>query len=160
MGRRSLSYVFVSHFESDECGGLHLWLKRFPGLRAVCSEVTARQLGGFGITENVVIGKPGKLLEADGFTLEFVSYPSEMHLWEGLLAFETRRKLLFSADLFLRRGVADPARQPLKWEEEVARISPTQVPSAEARATLQASLRKLQVTSVAPGHGPFLTGSA
>ncbi len=155
---RSLSYIFISHFESDECGGLVFWLREFPDAQPLCSEVTARQLSGFDITKSAVIRKPGETLETDSFALQFVSYPSEMHLWEGLVAFETRRRVLFSADLFIRRGVADPATHALKWEEEVEKISPMQVPSPEARGTLQETLRKLPVGFVAPGHGPFLKG--
>ena len=153
---RPLSYIFISHFESDECGGLLSWLNRFPEARPICSEVTARQLGGFGMAKNAVVAKPGEVLETDSFRLEFIAYPSETHLWEGLIAFETRRKLLFSADLFIRRGTVGQAMRPLKWEEEIEGISPLQVPSPEARAVLQKSLKKLAVDFVAPGHGPFL----
>ncbi len=153
---RPLSYIFVSHFESDECGGLAFWLEKFPAAVAVCSEVTARQLRGFGITDNAAVKRPGEILETDSFALEFVGYPSEMHLWEGLLAFDRRRRLLFSADLFIRRGVANPATLPLRWEDEIGRMSPQQVPSPEAREALQRDLAKLPVDFVAPGHGPFL----
>ncbi len=131
-------------------------LEKFPAARPICSEVTARQLSGFDIAKNALVKKPGEVLETDTFTLELVSYPSEMHLWEGLLAFERRRKVLFSADLFVRRGPVSPASQPLAWEEEIAKITPLQIPSPEARSAVQTALRKLPVDFVAPGHGPFL----
>jgi flavorubredoxin len=153
---QALSYIFISHFESDECGGLPFWLDKYPAAIPVCSEVTARQLDGFDICRGPLIEKPGEVLDIDGFTLQFVSYPSEMHLWEGLLAFETRRKVLFSADLFIQfgRGAGEP--RALEWEKEIELISPRQLPSPDARSTLQAALRKLPVDLVAPGHGPFL----
>ena len=46
LGDKELKYVFVSHFESDECGGLSLLLKNFPQVKTICSEITARQLIG------------------------------------------------------------------------------------------------------------------
>ena len=151
-----LSYIFVSHFESDECGGLRVWLGKFPQARVVCSEVTARQLSGFDMTTNVVIKKPGETLEADGFELELVSYPSEMHLWEGLLAFERRRRVLFSSDLLIRKGRPAQTVVPAAWDEEVQRITAMQIPGPEARSAVQTSLRRLPVDFVAPGHGPIL----
>ena len=40
---KELRYILISHFESDECGGLSLVLKECPEATAICSEVTARQ---------------------------------------------------------------------------------------------------------------------
>ena len=54
---------FVSHFESDECGGLSLLLKNFPQVKTICSEITARQLIGFGITDKVIVKKAGEKLK-------------------------------------------------------------------------------------------------
>jgi flavorubredoxin len=124
----------------------------------VCAAVTARQLSGFGITDGALIKKPGESLHGADFDIQFVSYPSEMHLREGLLAFDARRGLLFSEDLFIRRGQMSRPTRPLAWEEEIQAISPAQIPPAEAREALQADLRKLPVRLVAPGHGPLLLG--
>ncbi|HIH8540569.1 TPA: MBL fold metallo-hydrolase, partial [Salmonella enterica] len=44
LGERKIKYILISHFESDECGGLALVLKEHPEAVAVCSETTARQL--------------------------------------------------------------------------------------------------------------------
>ncbi|HCQ9230611.1 TPA: hypothetical protein OMK15_005766 [Klebsiella pneumoniae] len=61
LGERKIKYILISHFESDECGGLALVLKEHPEAVAVCSETTARQLMGFGITNNVLIKKPNEI---------------------------------------------------------------------------------------------------
>ena len=151
-----LAYVFISHFESDECGGLQVWLAKFPKAVPVCSEITARQLRGFGITESCLIRKPGEVLETGDARLQFVNYPSEMHLWSGLLAFETRRGTLFSSDLFIRFGAASRDPQALAWSREIGKITAQQVPSAQARGDLQKALLALPVRAVAPGHGPVL----
>ncbi len=56
---QELAYIFVSHFESDECGGLSLLLENQPKAKPVCSEITARQLNGFGIANEIAVQKPG-----------------------------------------------------------------------------------------------------
>ena len=66
-----LAYIFISHFESDECGGLGLLLDSFPEARPVCSAVTARQLNGFGFGVDPLIQSPGQSLEAGGWKLKF-----------------------------------------------------------------------------------------
>ena len=53
----SPAYVFISHFESDECGGLALLLEHFPKIKPICSETTARQLAGFGIYNSSLVDR-------------------------------------------------------------------------------------------------------
>lgn len=151
-----LKYIFVSHFEADECGGLAHILEHYPAAQVVCSEVTARQLSGFGITNEFMIKKPGEKLTNDDFELEFFSYPSEMHLWEGLLVMENHRKIFFSSDLMIRFGEAAGVVQASDWQREIENIRPEQVPDSERRALLQQTLAKLKPEFVAVGHGPCL----
>lgn len=156
LGSQQLSYIFVSHFESDECGGLGFLLEHYPQAKTICSEITARQLKGFGITHEIIIKKPNETLEIDDYQLNFIAYPSEMHLWEGLLAMEEKRGIFFSADLFIRMGnITDPIVDS-KWEEEVKNITDQSIPSSSAREALQSTLLNLPVRYVALGHGPFL----
>lgn len=151
---RALKYIFVSHFESDECGGLSLMLKHFPEALTICSEVTARQLSGFGITNNVMAKKPGEKLVSDGYELEFINYPSEMHLWEGLLVMENKRSIFFSSDLVFSFGKAADTVIEGNWQAEIDRITPLQVSDPERRAQLQKALGGLNPKFVATGHGP------
>lgn len=153
---RALKYIFISHFESDECGGLSLILKHFPEAKPVCSEVTARQLSGFGITNDIIIKRPGEKLISNGFELEFVSYPSEMHLWEGLLCIENNRGIFFSSDLVFRFGKAAGAIINGNWQAEINSINQEQVPDPVRREQLQKSLMLLHPKFIATGHGPCL----
>ena len=82
LGNRILGYIFISHFEGDECGGLSVIMKHFPKAKSLCSQVTARQLRSFGFTNQVVVKAPGEAIETNDYQLKFLSYPSEMHLWE------------------------------------------------------------------------------
>jgi flavorubredoxin len=149
-----LKYIFISHFESDECGGLSLILKHFPEAKPICSEVTARQLSGFGITNDVIIKRPGEKLISNGYELEFINYPSEMHLWEGLLLLENKRGIFFSSDLMFRFGNAQGKVLEGNWQTEIENITPQQISDPEQRAKLQQTLAKLDPKFVATGHGP------
>ena len=142
---RTLKYIFISHFESDECGGLSVILKHFPEAKPVCSEVTGRQLSGFGITNDIIIKKPGENL---------IVGDSELHLWEGLLFIEKKRGIFFSSDLIFRFGKSDNTVIEGNWQEEINNISPMQVPNPEKRLQLQQTLEKLNPKFVATGHGP------
>ncbi len=156
LGDKELRYVFVSHFESDECGGIVKVLDAFPSAFAVCSEVTARQLAGFGLTERSLVKSPGETLDLGDGGLSFVAYPSEMHLWEGLLAFEETRSILFSSDLIMRLGSLDHPVVKSDWVTEVEAISTEKIPDPVALEKMRRVLSPLAVRFVATGHGPAL----
>jgi flavorubredoxin len=156
LGDKSLEYVFISHFESDECGGLSHLLINFPNVKTICSQVTAMQLRGFGFTNELIIKKPNEMLESRNFKLKFIGYPSEMHLWEGLLTIELDRQLLFSSDLFIKKDRMFDKMADSKWKDEVNNISIQQIPSENALKTLQSILQDINVKYIATGHGPFL----
>lgn len=153
---KPLKYIFISHFESDECGGLSLLLKHFPEAKPICSEVTARQLSGFGIANDEIVKKPGEKLVSGDFELEFISYPSEVHLWEGLLLIENKRRIFFSSDLVFRFGKADGDIIEGDWQTEIDNISLMQVSDPERKSKLQKALAGLKPKFVAVGHGPCL----
>lgn len=150
---RELKYIFISHFESDECGGLEIILKEFPNAKVIASEVTARQLDGFGIAGDVLVKRPEEKMEIGGSEFKFISYPSEMHLWEGLLLLDLERKILFSSDLMFRFGNSGGKILENTLEEELDRITKEQIPDREKRETLIEDLRKEDIKFIATGHG-------
>ncbi len=156
LGGKPLKYIFVSHFEGDECGGLSLLLEEYPDALTVCPEVTARQFAGFGQNVKTLVKKPGEKLTTGDYELEFISYPSEMHLWEGLLAMENSRGVFFSCDLMIRRGDDDGVAIDSDWETEINGIRPEQIPDPARLETLQKTLRTFSPGFVATGHGPCI----
>lgn len=156
LGDKPLSYIFVSHFESDECGGLSLLLKSFSLAKTICSPVTARQLTGFGFNHDLVVKSPNEILNLVDSSFKFISYPSEMHLWEGLLAFEEKQGLLFSSDLFIRMGEVNKPIVDSNLKEEVDKISVHQIPSPSALKAMGDVIANLPVNYFVPGHGPVL----
>ncbi len=153
---KQLVYLFISHFESDECGAICNFLGANANLMPVCGAITARQLQGFGLFGNPKIVKAGEELSLGKHRLNFISYPSEMHLWEGLLAYDATDKILFSADLFGMRGAPGEAPSALKkaTRAEALKIDPRQIPSDEGRAKCLAEIEKLDIHLIAAGHGP------
>ncbi|MGV1539613.1 hypothetical protein ACVSRL_26635, partial [Klebsiella pneumoniae] len=92
----------------------------------------------------------------DSFDLEFIGYPSEMHLWEGLLAYEHRRKIFFSSDLMMRWGETGSDLVHSSWKDEVGGITAEQVPSPQGRLRLQEDLMRFSPELIATGHGPVV----
>ena len=156
LGDRDLAYVFASHFESDECGGLGVLRRRYPDVRLLCSEVTAREIAGFGLGGACSVQRPGSVFETPDARLEFLAYPSEVHLWEGLMLFERRRGILFSSDLFGRFGRIEGELVAGAREELMTSLGPDRIPSPPALEEVRQALSVLPVSLVAPGHGPCI----
>ncbi len=154
LGNRPLEYVFISHFESDECGGLALLKNYYPEIKAICSQITARQLMGFGISSNIAVVNPQDKMKIGDSLFEFISYPSEMHLWEGLMAFETKQQILYSSDIFTRAGKIDNPIINSNIHEEIKNIDLQKVPSHEALERMKEDISTLQIKYLMPGHGP------
>lgn len=156
---KDLSYIFVSHFESDECGGLSVILEAFPGAKVICSEVTARQFGGFGMDAECIVKKGGDSLKGDGFEFEFITYPSEMHLWDGLLLIEKNRKIYFSSDLVFRMGEAHEESIKGDIKAEIQNISDEQLASPAKKQVLIDELLSKDIRFIAAGHGDCVEGN-
>lgn len=151
--KRPLKYVLVSHFESDECGGLAALLKEFPNAVTICSEVTSRQLFGFGITYNILVKKPGDKLTGKDYEFDFISYPSEMHLWEGLLFYDKKQEILFSSDLMFSMGKIHEGVIEKDWKSAVTDSGADLIPDLFAREKLIDDLKRISPKFVATGHG-------
>lgn len=156
LGDRILKYILVSHFESDECGGLSYVLKEYPEAITICSEVTARQLLGFGITNNFEIKRPGDHFVGEDFEFKIFGYPSEMHLWEGLLFQEMKRGIFFSSDLMFEMGKTHGQVIECSWKSAVKNSGAELLPLSDQGKNLSQVLEPLNPTFVASGHGPCI----
>lgn len=156
LGDRSLKYILVSHFESDECGGLSLMLEAYPLVVTICSEVTARQLMGFGITNRFEIKKPGDTVNGTDFEFQIIGYPSEMHMWEGLLFMEKKRGIFFSSDLMFAIGENHGQVIENSWETAINNSGADLLPNVMLQKNLIADLKTLAPVFIASGHGPCI----
>jgi flavorubredoxin len=156
LGDKALAYVFVSHFESDECGALALVLQRYPEAKVICSETTARQLRGFGITDRLVPQKAGSSLKVEAWELHFIAYPAEMHNWEGLIMYEKNSRTLFSSDLFIRFGKFGKEYLDSSIKEELAALASDAMLSSASADKLKKEITALEIKRIAVGHGPYI----
>jgi len=153
LGRRQLSYIFISHLDADECGGLGVIMEKYPSARIICADHTARELRGFGIRGSIMIVRPGERLSGDDFVYHIVDYPSEAHLISGILIYEEIRRIFFSSDLMMRTG--DGAGQVLTsyWRDEIRATNNRQIPNTHLLRTLRHDLSSIDPDFVAVGHG-------
>lgn len=153
LGGRPLKYVFVSHMESDEAGGLSVLQKAYPDLTVIAGPIAAREFHGFGYTGKVLPERGGDTLQDGALNLEFIDYPAEVHLQNGLLCCEKNTGLLYSGDLFLRFGNGTGKTMKADWEQEVQAIDEQRVPNETARKKLQKALLQQKPAFAAVGHG-------
>lgn len=150
---RELSCIFVSHTGADECGGLPVILERYPHVQIICSEHTARQLAGFGISGEFCVTEPGIKYAGEDYEMHFVGYPSDSHLLPGLLIYEAKSGVFFSSDLMMRTGDGAGKITHSAWKDEVRATNARQVPNLSMVHQLRKDLMKLSPDFVAVGHG-------
>ena len=150
---KELKYILFSHMESDECGGLPVFVKEYPNVIAVCSELSARELQGYGYTGEIQIKKDREVLTGNSFLFKFIDYPSEVHLQNGLVFYEESRKIFFSSDLMLRFGDALGEVIDSTWKEEVEAINMQSIPNKDKLIELKNSLQEIEPEFIAVGHG-------
>ncbi|MFV0314936.1 MAG: MBL fold metallo-hydrolase [Anaerotignum sp.] len=152
VGDKKIKYILISHFESDECGGLSVILNEFPDALTVCSETTARQLYGFGIARNIKIINPNETFTTSNFDFQTIGYPSEMHLWEGLLFFEKTRGIFFGNDLIFQMGETHGLVADSTWENVLSSHCQNALPVKTLQEKLMTDLKTITPTFIATGH--------
>lgn len=153
LGDRPLKYLFLSHFESDECGGIRLFKKKFPKLTILCSGFMAKELPGFGYCGRVIVGEEGDGFEDGEVSFKFFRYPAEVHLRDGLLCYERNSGVFYSSDLMYRKMVSKENIVEDTWDSEVDAIDSIRVPDSVRRERLKEELRLISPNIVAVGHG-------
>lgn len=153
LGDKTLKYILFPHFESDECGGLPVFLKEYPNVITICSELSARELIGFGYEGVVQSKKQGDVLTGKGFSFKFINYPSEVHLQNGLLFYEENNKIFFSSDLMLRFGNGTGKTIDSTWKEEVDAIEMRSIPNQNQLESIKAVFYDINPAFIAVGHG-------
>ncbi len=150
---RELKYIFVSHIESDECGGISIYQKEYPNIQIICSIIGARELPGFGYTGELLPSSAGATIKDGDLDLQFFNYPSEVHMQSGLVCLERNSGVFYSADLMLRYG--NGVNQVIfgKWKNEVENIDLDRIPSADGLKQLKSDLVAVEPSFIAVGHG-------
>ena len=154
---RAPDYLVVQHMEPDHSANIAAFAKAYPDATIVASAKAFTMMKNFFGTDyaehRTVVGD-GDTLPLGEHTLTFVTAPM-VHWPEVIVTYDSRDKVLFSADGFGKFGALDTEED---WACEARRYYFGIV--GKYGAQVQALLRKasaLDIAVICPLHGPILT---
>ena len=104
LGSRALDYMIINHLEPDHSAMIKRVVKKYPSVKIVCNAKTKQMLYQFfefesDIESNFEIIKEGDKLSTGAHELTFMMAPM-VHWPEVMVTYDTKDKILFSADAF------------------------------------------------------------
>ena len=155
---RTPDYLVVLHMEPDHAGSIEKFLKTYPSAKVVSNIKVFQMITQFfeelDLTNRQIIVDEGDMLSLGEHCLSFVMAPM-VHWPEVMFAYETKEKVLFSADAFGKFGALDTDEE---WDCEARRYYINIV--GKYGASVQNVLKKaaqLDIQKIYPLHGPMLT---
>ena len=154
---RTPDYLIVQHMEPDHSASIAHFMEKYPAATIAASARAFKMIGQFFGTEYTdrrIILDEGDTLELGEHTLHFVAAPM-VHWPEVLVTYDSKDKILFSADGFGKFGALDAEED---WACEARRYYIGIVGNYGAQ--VQALLKKaatLDIEIICPLHGPVLT---
>ena len=162
LGTKSPDFLIVQHMEMDHSANIKLFMDKYPQAKVVASKMAFAMMKcyfGTDFADRQIIAAEGFKLElgsnADCHVLNFISAPN-VHWPEVLMTYESKEKILFSADGFGKFGAND-VEDPEGWACEARRYYFGIV--GKFGTNVQAVLKKaagLQIEKICPLHGPVL----
>ena len=150
---KELKYVFVSHIESDECGGIAVLHRNYPNVKVICSKLGARELSGYGYDGKLIAVEGGDRIIDGELSLSILDYPSEVHLQNGILCYEENSGIFYSSDLMFRWGNGEGQTISSPWSDEVNTIDEQRIPNKALLQQMKNDLIKQKPSLIAVGHG-------
>ena len=150
-------YLIVHHMEPDHSASIDAFMKAFPETKIVSSAkafVMMKQFFGTDYPDNQLVVKEGDTLSLGTHELTFVTAPM-VHWPEVIVSYDSKDKVLFSADAFGKFGALDVEED---WACEARRYYIGIVGKYGVQA--QALLKKaagLDIQIICPLHGPVLS---
>ena len=160
LGDRTPDYLIVHHLEPDHASGIGDVLAMYPDIKVVCSAKAKTMIPLFfpdsDLADRVIAVKEGDTLELGEHTLTFVMAPM-VHWPEVMVTYDSKDKVLFSADGFGKFGVMDAdaddwACEARRYYFNICGKYGTPV------STLLKKAAKLDIEQILPLHGPVLNG--
>ena len=157
LGERSPDFLIVQHMEPDHSANIANFLRAYPETTVVANAKAFAMIDAFfgeGLCKNKLTVENGESLSLGEHTLTFVFAPM-VHWPEVMVTYDSRDKVLFSADGFGKFGAPD-AEEP--WADEARRYYIGIV--GKYGAQVQALLKKagtLDIDIICPLHGPVLS---
>ncbi len=150
-------YLIVQHMEPDHSSNINLFTDTYPDAKIVASQkafVMMKNFYGNDFPDNAIVVGEGSKLDLGGRELTFITAPM-VHWPEVIVTYDSKDKVLFSADGFGKFGALDVEED---WACEARRYYIGIV--GKYGAQVQALLKKavaLDIKTICPLHGPVLS---
>ncbi|MCR5603777.1 MAG: MBL fold metallo-hydrolase [Lachnospiraceae bacterium] len=158
LGEREPDYLVVHHMEPDHSGGIQTFMDKYTGAKIVSGKAAFNMMKNFFGTDYAdrqVVVSEGSTFGLGSHELQFISAPM-VHWPEVIMSYDTRDKVLFSADAFGKFGANDEDDEE-GWACEARRYYFGIV--GKFGQQVQALLKKvsvLDISVICPLHGPVL----
>ncbi len=156
LGGRKPHYLVIQHMEPDHSANIPAFLEKYPNTKVVATPQAFKMMNqffGLELGERAVTAANGGTLELGAHTLQFVFAPM-VHWPEVMMTYDTRDRILFSADGFGKFGALDVEEE---WAGEARRYYIGIV--GKYGMQVQNILKKaaaLDIQAICPLHGPVL----
>ena len=150
-------YLIIQHMEPDHSANIRHFAEKYPNAKIVSSSKSFVMMKGFfgtDFVENQIVVGEGDALSLGSHTLTFITAPM-VHWPEVIVTYDSKDKVLFSADGFGKFGAYDTDED---WACEARRYYIGIV--GKYGQQTQALLKKtagLDIEIICPLHGPVLT---
>ena len=157
LGKRTPDYLIVQHMEPDHSANIVNFTKAYPNAKIVASAkafVMMKNFFGTSFEDKQIVVGEGDTLSLGEHTLTFVTAPM-VHWPEVIVTYDSKDKVLFSADGFSKFGALDVEEE---WACEARRYYIGIV--GKYGSQVQNLLKKaagLDIGIICPLHGPVLT---
>ena len=157
LGDRTPDYLIVQHMEPDHSANILHFAETYPTAKIVASAkafVMMKNFFGTDFADRQVVVGEGDTLSLGSHTLTFVTAPM-VHWPEVIVTYDSKDKVLFSADGFGKFGALDVEED---WACEARRYYIGIV--GKYGTPVQTLLKKaaaLDIQTICPLHGPILT---
>ena len=157
LGERKPDYLVVQHMEPDHSANITTFAEEYPDAVIVASQkafVMMKNFFGTDFAEKRIVVGEGDTLSLGEHTLTFVTAPM-VHWPEVIVTYDSKDKVLFSADGFGKFGALDIDED---WACEARRYYFGIV--GKYGAQVQSLLKKasaLDIKTICPLHGPVLS---
>lgn len=150
-------YLVINHLEPDHASNIKALADKYPDMKLVGNAKTFNMLPQFfdiDLTDRTVTVKEGDTLSLGEHTLSFYMAPM-VHWPEVMVTYESKEKVLFSADGFGKFGALDTDED---WACEARRyyFNICGKYGVQVQALLKKAA-KLDIEKICPLHGPVLT---
>lgn len=150
-------YLVINHLEPDHASNIKVLADKYPNMKLVGNAKTFNMLPQFfdiDLTDRTVTVKEGDTLSLGEHTLSFYMAPM-VHWPEVMVTYESKEKVLFSADAFGKFGALDTEED---WACEARRyyFNICGKYGVQVQALLKKAA-KLDIEKICPLHGPVLT---